>query len=303
VPATFTLPVTVRYHECDAYGHVNNAHYARYMQEAAFEASAAVGYTPAWYAANDRVFVVRATQIAFLKQAAYRDRLEVTTWISDARRVTARRHYEIRDAASGVLVCKGHSDWVLAQPSSRTLVAMPAEMLDAFEPERRGSDAVKPADLEQPPFAAQTFRGERVVRWQDLDGGGVVNNPVYLDYCTDCGFDCTAHFGWPVDRQFASGFGVFFRDLAIDYLEPARPNEKLVVSAWLSNVKRLSATRHFLIERASDGTPLARMNGGLVCMDLKTGTPARWPEGVLADFGVNTTAVGEDGGRQTADGR
>jgi YbgC/YbaW family acyl-CoA thioester hydrolase len=289
MPATFTLPVTVRYHECDAYGHVNNAHYARYMQEAAFEASADVGYTPAWYAANDRIFVVRATHIDFLQQAAYRDRLEVKTWISDARRVTARRQYEIRNAATGALVCKGHSDWVLAQPSTQSLVALSDEMLAAFQPERRGLDAVKPVDLTQPTFAPQTYRGERTVRWQDVDGGGVVNNPVYLDYCSDCGFDCTAHFGWTVARQFERGYGVFFRDISIDYVQPARPNEKLVISAWLSNVKRVSATRHFLIERAGDGALLARMNGGLVCIDLKTSAITRWPDAMLADFAANIT--------------
>ena len=39
----------VRYYECDAYGHVNHANYLRYMQETAFDASAAVGYEIARY--------------------------------------------------------------------------------------------------------------------------------------------------------------------------------------------------------------------------------------------------------------
>ncbi len=34
----------VRSYECDGYGHVNHANYLRYMQEAAFDASAAAGY-------------------------------------------------------------------------------------------------------------------------------------------------------------------------------------------------------------------------------------------------------------------
>ena len=44
MPLTNTTKFRVRYVECDAYGHVNNANYLRYMQEAAFAASAAVGY-------------------------------------------------------------------------------------------------------------------------------------------------------------------------------------------------------------------------------------------------------------------
>ena len=33
----------VRHYECDAYGHMNNAVYLRYMQEAGIEAAAAIG--------------------------------------------------------------------------------------------------------------------------------------------------------------------------------------------------------------------------------------------------------------------
>ena len=33
----------VRFYECDAYGHLNNSNYVRYMQETAFDASAAAG--------------------------------------------------------------------------------------------------------------------------------------------------------------------------------------------------------------------------------------------------------------------
>ena len=42
-PALFTHIITfrVRYSECDSLGHVNNTHYLRYMQETAFDASAA----------------------------------------------------------------------------------------------------------------------------------------------------------------------------------------------------------------------------------------------------------------------
>jgi acyl-CoA thioester hydrolase len=287
MPPTHKSLLSVRYHECDAYGHVNNAHYARYMQEAAFEASAAAGYPHTWYTEHDRVFAIRATQIEFLQQAAYRDALEVKTWISDTRRVTARRQYEIRNTQTGALICRGHSDWVLASPATGELVSLPPEMIDAFAPERRGADAVKPEALVQPPLPAEPYHSQRLVRWQDLDTGGVVNNPVYLDYCTDCGFDCTAHFGWTVARQFETGFGVFFKSLAIDYLSPARPNETLRITAWLSSVKRISATRHFLITRASDNTPLARMNGVIVCVDPKTGAPLRWPDAVLSDFAPN----------------
>ena len=44
MPLVHTRSFRVRYYECDAHNHLNNANYLKLMQEAAFEASAAVGY-------------------------------------------------------------------------------------------------------------------------------------------------------------------------------------------------------------------------------------------------------------------
>ena len=44
MPVKHTSIFPVRFYECDAYSHVNNSNYVRYMQEAAFAASAAAGY-------------------------------------------------------------------------------------------------------------------------------------------------------------------------------------------------------------------------------------------------------------------
>ena len=41
----------VRQYECDAYGHLNNVNYIRYLQEAIVEANASTGYTLARSAA------------------------------------------------------------------------------------------------------------------------------------------------------------------------------------------------------------------------------------------------------------
>ena len=51
MPMTHVRTLRVRHYECDPYGHVNQANYLRYMQEAAFGASAAAGYDLARYEA------------------------------------------------------------------------------------------------------------------------------------------------------------------------------------------------------------------------------------------------------------
>jgi acyl-CoA thioester hydrolase len=283
----FVLPFRVRYHECDAWGHVNNASYARYMQDAAFEASADAGFDMRWYAENNRIFVVRATSLNFLKPAHYGDQIEVHTWISDARRVTARRQYEIRSQTSGELFVSAHSDWVLVDMAGMRLASITPEMIAGLQPERTGDDAVKPEALVQAPQPAGVFSLERTVSFRDLDTERVVNNPVYLEYATDCGFDCSAYFGWGVQRMIDADTGIFFRNIHIEYLQPARIDERLKISAWLSDVKRVTAMRHFEMRRVSDDLPIARVNALCVCATLSSGAPARIPASLLADFAPN----------------
>lgn len=285
--ATHSSAFKVRYSEIDAYGHVNNANYARYMQEAAFEASAAAGFDLNWYAANDYLFVVRASHIEYLQQAVYGDTLEVRTWVSDARRVSSRRQYEIRNSATGVMVCKAHTDWVLIRKSTLRPAALTPAMMEAFAAERANLDAAKPLTVVQPAPPAGKFVMRRQVRFQHLDCEKVVNNPVYLDYCSDCGFATTAHFGWPVARMIENGFGIFYRTIDIEHLQPAVLDDALDVAAWLSGVKRATGMRHFAITRARDGAEIARANALCVCADLGKGAPMRWPEAVRSDLAAN----------------
>jgi len=69
--ALYERSFRVRYDECDPYGHVNYAIYLRYMQEAAFDASARVGYDFTTYAAMNRYWCVRETDITFLRPLSY----------------------------------------------------------------------------------------------------------------------------------------------------------------------------------------------------------------------------------------
>ena len=117
-PATSTVPYLersfrVRHYECDAYGHVNHANYLRYMQEAAFDASAAAGYDIARYEADGRQWLVRETDITYLRPLVYGDTVIVRTWVADFRRVRSRRAYALRLAGSDEPVATATTEWVL----------------------------------------------------------------------------------------------------------------------------------------------------------------------------------------------
>ena len=140
MPLTNTTQFRVRYVECDAYGHVNNANYLRYMQEAAFNASAAVGYDVKRYDELGQYWLVRETEIEYFKPLMYGDEFEIKTWVADFRRVRSRRRYEFRKPGSDDLLARGMTDWVYIDKATQRPVNVPPEMIRAFAPD--GEDVV-----------------------------------------------------------------------------------------------------------------------------------------------------------------
>ena len=288
MPLTSTRDFRVRHYECDLYGHVNNANYLRYMQEAAFDASALAGYDTARYAAMGLLWLARETQIDFLQPLRYGDTVEVKTWVSGFRGATSRRRYEIRRAGTGEAAATAHTDWVLLDAATLRPVRIPSGMAAAFFPE--GVPAVSlPRDSfpEVPPAPPGTFKIRRRVALWEIDPAGHVNNAAYLEYVEDCGMQVIAAHGWPAARMAEEGFAIVIRQHRIEYIQPAVLDDELEISTWAFEVKRSSAQRHYAITRISDGSRVARVNSLGVWMDLATGRPIRIPPEFVQEFQPN----------------
>jgi acyl-CoA thioester hydrolase len=98
----FAAYFRVRHYEADAVGHVNNAAYFHYLEQAAIEHSAAVGYPIGRYRKIGSLFIVRRHEIEYLRPASPGDVLEVVTWAAEIRGPRAVRAYEVylRDQAA-----------------------------------------------------------------------------------------------------------------------------------------------------------------------------------------------------------
>jgi acyl-CoA thioester hydrolase len=284
MPRIHVHTLRVRHYECDPYGHVNQANYLRYMQEAAFGASAAAGYDLARYEAMDRLWFIRETEIEYLRPLRYGDTVQIKTWVSDFRRVRSRRAYELRHDGSGKLVARASTDWVYLQLSTGRPATIPPEMKTAFFPEGPPEAAPRRERFPavSPPEGA--FRQVRRVEWRDLDGAGHANNAVHLSYIEDCGLQAIAARGWPIARMEAEGLAVVARRHHIEYQQPALLEDELEVTTWLSDAKNSTATRHTILTRLSDGAPISRARTLHVWLDLHTGKPTTIPCAFLADF-------------------
>ena len=288
MPITHTRTFRVRHYECDAYGHLNNANYLRYMQESAFDASAAVGYDLERYNHMGRQWLIRETEIEYLLPLLYNDKVAVKTWVADFRRSTSRRMYEFYNTANGMLAARGSTNWAFLDSVTYRPVTIPLEMVAAFLPE--GLPDIRPPRRTFPKAPTPppgVFSTQRRVRWHDIDRLGHVNNAVYLEYVEECGMQVLNAHGWHPERMAEKGFAILVRKNHIQYRQPALLDDEMEISTWASDVRRSSATRYYRIRRSSDRSLLVEIHALGVWVDLTTGHPRRFPPQFLEDFKLN----------------
>lgn len=293
MPPVSTTLFKVRHYECDAYGHLNNANYLRYMEEAAFDASAAVGYDRARYQALGRLWLARETEIEYLRPARYGDTLAVRTWVEDFRRVRSRRRYEFYLLPADELVAQASTDWVYLEAAAQRPLAVPPEMVAAFA----GAEPLPPAAPRAPfpappPAPPGAFTARRRVEWRDIDSAWHVNNAAYLAYIEDCGIQVAGAFGWPLARCQAEGFAIVARRHHIVYRQPAALDDELTVTTFVAAFQRATATRCFIVRQAASGAVVAEARTLWVWLDTHTGRPVRIPAQFAADFAPNIAAGG-----------
>lgn len=286
MPLTYERTFRVRNYECDAYGHVNHANYLRYMQESALDASAAVGYDEARYEALGHIWVIRETNVEYLRPLRYGDAVTVTTWVGDFRRVRSRRYYELR--SGGELVAQGSTDWVYVERATGRPARVPPEMVAAFDPDGTTEAAARRDPFpDAPPPPPGVYTMERTVEWRDIDPAQHVNNATYLNYMEEAGIQAALAFGWSNERMWREGFAIFARQHRIEYRQQAALGDPLAVTTYLSDVKRSNATRHYLVTRADDGALLAQAQSLWVFVSLATNTIMRLPQSFLDDFAAH----------------
>ncbi len=101
--AGYSAYFRVRHHEMDVLGHVNNAVYLHYLEQAAIQHSSALGYDTPHLSALGGLFIARRHEIDYLRPAVADDLLQVVTWAAEMTGARALREYVIvrRDLPAG----------------------------------------------------------------------------------------------------------------------------------------------------------------------------------------------------------
>ena len=150
IPA-FETYFRVRFHEVDALGHVNNAAYLNYLEQAAIDHATFLGLDMQRLQKLGGVFVARRHEIVFLKPTFAGDLLRVVTSLGEPRGARVDRHYlvfrelgRIADVPLGgrpatwpgaladdALVTRATTEWVFANREGQAR-RIPSEVVRLF---------------------------------------------------------------------------------------------------------------------------------------------------------------------------
>jgi acyl-CoA thioester hydrolase len=130
--SVFEFSVRVRTYETDALGHVNNAVYLHYMEQAAIEHSEALGWDAKRYADASRQFVIRQHEIVYLGSAAAGDRLTCTTWSEEMSGARGWRGYLIRNQTTGQRLVAARTLWVWLDTQTGRPRPLPRDIVATF---------------------------------------------------------------------------------------------------------------------------------------------------------------------------
>lgn len=131
----YILPVTAEQEQLDGLGHVNNVSYLRWLEEAAWAHSKALGIGLAEFKRLDRAMVARRHELDYLIACELGDELLVGTWITtNDRKLSMERAYQIVRATDNKTMFTGLTRWVCVALSSGKPKRMPPEFIAAYQP-------------------------------------------------------------------------------------------------------------------------------------------------------------------------
>jgi acyl-CoA thioester hydrolase len=133
-PRRFTARYPVRQYELDLLGHVNNAVYLHWAEQAAIDQVEAMGFGRAWSVAHGGGWVVRKHEVTYHRPVGYGDVVLVTTMPQQLSGVRGVRRTEIHRESDGALMTEAVTEWIWVRLSDGRPTRIPAELIDRFGP-------------------------------------------------------------------------------------------------------------------------------------------------------------------------
>jgi acyl-CoA thioester hydrolase len=232
----YTESLRVRSYEVGDTGTTGLGTLLRYLELLATDHSSSLGYDNRWYERIGTAWFVRTMDLWLGCQSVIGAELLLATWVSDFRRVQARREYSVTRADTGALVARASARWGYVDRVTGQPRRLDDELLSRFElhPAHVLAPAALPAPA--PPLASATM--SLTARTYEADTQSHINNAVYGDWLMEALRRLT--------RAHPDLSPLHPRRYRIDYLRPVREGDVVAIATSAA----APASRALTVEQA-----------------------------------------------------
>ena len=264
----FTRTFRVRWGELDPGGTVSPANYLRYLIETAWDWGIAVGWD-ANYSQNPGVFwVIRETEIRFMRPLRHNDVFDLTIWMVNWQRVRGTRAFELKLKESNDVIAQGTQQVVYMNAKTGRPMNLSEEEVEKFRLENPRAFPFerfpKIAAAENPQIT------QRQVESMDLDVYDHVNNVIYVNYAEEAAIQDFASRGWSPAKLTEANLAIAIGRVHIQYGSLAIWGETLNISTHMLEVNNTGGSRYVGMTHA-DGSPVAECILDWELVDRKSG--------------------------------
>lgn len=114
------------------------------------------------------------------KRPVFGDRVDVRTWGTEIKGITASREFEVKNE-SGEVIIVGLSNWVHINMKEKKLEKPSEELIERYkmEPEKTNFNETKLKKLKEP--ESYEYEKEQYIDWNWIDANNHMNNIFYMD--------------------------------------------------------------------------------------------------------------------------
>ena len=271
----FTRTFRVRWSELDASGTVSPANYLRYLIETAWDWGVAIGWGENYSQNPDVFWVIRETEMRFLRPLFHNKVFDFSIWMVNWQRVRGTRCFELKLKESGDVIVQGTQQVVYMDSKTGRPKNLPEEEIERF---RLENPRVFP--FERFPKIApveESFIVQRQVELMDLDTYDHVNNATYINYAEEAAAQDFSSRGRSPAKLAEAGLMISTRRIHIQYLSLATWGETLNISTHMLKTKDTGGTRYVGMTHA-DNSPVAECILDWELVDRKSGETHPLPQ-------------------------
>lgn len=278
------IELSVRFHDCDPYRHLNTGNYLRYMVECDLLGYNRRGVSLQDLTASGRIWRARRCFAEFSTPLYYGDQIRVVSRLQGIQTSHLLKGYEIYADGSEIPAATGRILWELADLESGEQESIPEDFLRGLfhDTERRSVREDLPIELSTRPQGAYIV--QRHPEWRDCGPGYHLSFTAFVDYFVYTTLEAAASRGWTMKRSEEEGLAYVVRKLWIEFPRPVFAWDELVLETWLSNIRRFTVLRNYTLRVLGKQDLYAWGQFLYASIGIKNGRPVRFPQSIWKEF-------------------